>query len=61
MDLQMPEVLQTLVQAFARPLGRFDWRTCKAFEADAIKAYYAWLNPLYYEDLDEVYDMWMMD
>jgi hypothetical protein len=55
----MPEVLQTLVQAFARPLGRLDWRTCKAFEADAIKAYYAWLNPLYYEDLDEVYDMWM--
>ena len=59
--MDMPEVLQTLIQVFARPIDRLDWRTCKAFEADAIKAYYAWLNPLYYEDLDEVYDMWMMD
>lgn len=61
MELDMPEVLQTLIQDFARPLGRLDWRTCKAIEADAIKQYYAWLNPLYYEDLDEVYDMWIMD
>ena len=59
MESQMPEVLQTLVQEFARPLGRRDWRTCKVFEADAIKAYYAWFNPLVYDDLDEVYDMWM--
>ena len=52
----MPEVLQTLIQEFARPLGRGDWRTCKTFEADAIKAYHAWLNPLFYDDLDELYD-----
>jgi len=51
MESQMPEV-----QEFAHPLGRLDWRTCKAFEADAIKAYYAWLNPLFYDDLDELYD-----
>jgi hypothetical protein len=55
MESQMPEV-QTLVQEFAHPLGRLDWRTCKAFEADAITAYYACLNPLFYDDLDELYD-----
>lgn len=32
----MPEVLQALIQDFARPLCRADWRTCKRVESQSI-------------------------
>ena len=35
-DREMPEVLQAIIQDFARPLCRGDWRTCKSEEAWAI-------------------------
>lgn len=35
-DREMPEVLQAIIQDFARPLCRGDWRTCKSEEARAI-------------------------
>jgi hypothetical protein len=33
---EMPEVLQAIIQDFARPLCRGDWRTCKRDESRAI-------------------------
>lgn len=33
---EMPEVLQSIIQDFARPLCRGDWRTCKREESRAI-------------------------
>jgi hypothetical protein len=33
---EMPEVLQAIIQDFARPLCRGDWRTCKREESRAI-------------------------
>lgn len=33
---EMPEVLQAIIQDFARPVCRGDWRTCKSEEARAI-------------------------
>jgi len=35
-DKEMPEILQSIIQDFARPLCRGDWRTCKSEEAHAI-------------------------
>ena len=35
-EKEMPEVLQSLIQDFARPLCRGDWRTCKRDESRAI-------------------------
>ena len=35
-DKEMPEVLQSLIQDFARPVCRHDWRSCKSEEALAI-------------------------
>ena len=54
----MPEVIQMLIQDFARPVIRPDWRTCKALEANSIREYHDWYNPLVYDDPweDEVYD-----
>ena len=55
--MDMPEVLQMLIQDFARPVIRPDWRTCKALEANSIREYHDWYNPLVYDDpYDEVYD-----
>jgi hypothetical protein len=34
--LEMPEVLQSIIQDYARPLTRGDWRTCKRNESQAI-------------------------
>jgi hypothetical protein len=34
---EMPEVLQALVQEFARPVSRGDWRTAKLEEAMVIR------------------------
>jgi hypothetical protein len=36
-DREMPEVLQAMIQDFARPVCRGDWRTCKSEEAWAIQ------------------------
>ena len=33
---EMPEVLQAIIQDFARPVCRGDWRTCKSEEARTI-------------------------
>ncbi len=55
--MDMPEVLQMLIQDFVRPVIRPDWRTCKALEANSIREYHDWYNPLVYDDpYDEVYD-----
>lgn len=35
-DKEMPEVLQSLIQDYARPVCRGDWRTCKSEECRAI-------------------------
>ena len=35
-DREMPEVLQSIIQDFARPVCRGDWRTCKREESRAI-------------------------
>ena len=35
-EREMPEVLQAIIQDFARPVCRGDWRTCKSEEAWAI-------------------------
>ena len=68
--MDMPEVLETLpeelkafIQDFLRPLVRADWRTCKALEANSIKEYHDWFNPLVYDDpwQDEVYDTDLID
>jgi hypothetical protein len=36
-EREMPEVLQEMIQDFARPVSRGDWRTCKSEEAWAIQ------------------------
>jgi len=35
--MEMPEVLQKLIQDFARPRLRPDWRTCKEHEANEVQ------------------------
>lgn len=35
-DREMPEALQAIIQDFARPVCRGDWRTCKSEQARAI-------------------------
>ena len=35
-EREMPEVLQAIIQDFARPVCRADWRTCKREESRAI-------------------------
>jgi len=35
-EREMPEVLQAIIQDFARPVCRGDWRTCKREESRAI-------------------------
>ena len=35
-QMQMPEVLQSLIQEFAAPMTRPDWRTCKNDESHVI-------------------------
>jgi hypothetical protein len=35
-DREMPDELQWIIQDFARPVCRVDWRTCKSEEARAI-------------------------
>jgi hypothetical protein len=37
--MEMPEVLQMLIQDFARPVIRPDWRTCKALQAASIREF----------------------